>query len=86
MKIKVEQRHINAGCRHRCKECPVALAILEATGVEVAVYPISGVYFGNQVVVGIPWEVSHFIGEFDHGLPVQPFEFVLDWPPQETSQ
>lgn len=86
MIIKVEQRHIDAGFRHRCQECPIAMAIQEATGVKVSVYPISGVYFGNKVIIPIPWEAAKFIGDFDAGLDVRPFEFDLPWSPPETTE
>lgn len=86
MKIQVEQRHINAGEVSQCKRCPVALAIWEATGIEVAVYPMTGIYFGDGVIVETPREVAQFILHFDYHEKCEPFEFDLAWPPVEAKQ
>lgn len=86
MKIKVEQRHINEGKISRCQECPVALAIQEQTGVKVSVYPMTGVFFGSGVIIPLPPIAQHFIGCFDYGVDVRPFEFDLPWSPLETTE
>lgn len=86
MKIKVEQRHIDAGEVSQCRRCPVALAIWEATGIEVAVYPMTGIYFSDWVIVETPRDVADFISHFDYHEKCEPFEFDLPWPPKETTE
>lgn len=78
MKIKVTQEHIDLGERKLCSECPVALAVIEATGIACEVEPdeirFKGRYFQ------LPPAACRFISEFDCGAPVQPFEFELPIP------
>lgn len=80
MKISVTQAHINEGVPKVGAQCPIALAIKEATG--------ANAYVGNSEIFldnpeterGIPHSptISSFIDAFDDGLPVQPFEFELE--------
>lgn len=83
MKIKVEQKHINAGIRRKPCLCPVALAFKDATGLSLSVS-------GRQVRV-VPREDSNaglhqpspegvleFVRDFDSGCKVEPFEFEFE--------
>jgi hypothetical protein len=80
IRIKVTQEHINKGRRRACRQCPVALAIVEQTEfpnpwvgdthVDLVTSPESPSY-------KLPAEVQRFIDNFDNGKPVKPFAFNL---------
>lgn len=83
MKIKVEQKHINAGQRFKCHLCPVALAIQHTTDtsqdeVSVGMTTIqwSDKSKGNYETP-TPASARRFISQFDQGKPVKPFSFEL---------
>lgn len=76
MKISVTQDHIDAGLPRSPFSCPIALACQEAgldnPGVDQVFIDAVGVH------AAIPPAASCFIGDFDGGRSVQPFEFEID--------
>lgn len=82
MKIKVEWRHIHSGKRCKCEECPVALAISEATGRNARVYFSKAFIFSGGVIpdyIYFPAGVADWIYDYDRMKKVYPFEFELPW-------
>ena len=77
MRIKVEQRHIEAGKRRDVRKCPVALALNEATGLEWMVADCLSSLDGG-IHRSAPPSVIDFFSRFDEEMPVQPFEFKLN--------
>lgn len=81
-RVKVRQKHIDEGSKGNGNNCPIALAIQDATGVEMfvgsSVYYPPKVYDENIVMDNTP-EITDFINDFDSDSPVQPFEFNLPW-------
>lgn len=77
MKIKVEQHHIDRGIRHAANLCPVALAIEEELSLSCRAYSI--IEIGLKYHTITPIEVLSFMRRFDCGLPVEPFEFEIDY-------
>ncbi len=88
MRIKVEQEHIDAarnGLRpHGCCTCPVALALLEQTGVKWAVGTRTMQRLGvkeSDELIQLPVDAVGWIMRYDFGdTEVQPFEFELEDP------
>lgn len=78
MKISVTQEHIKKGKPRAHCACPVALAIKEVTP-WCPMVDSKFVEFGS-FVMDLPQEVTTFIDLFDHGHPVEPFEFELEIP------
>jgi hypothetical protein len=88
IKIEVKKRHIEAGIEGNCYECPVALAVLEQTGLEaqinygkIALYkPVDdGAVVSSHVgSVDMPSSVKSFVKKFDGDKKVKPFNFILD--------
>lgn len=82
MKIKVTQRHINEGLALRCYECPVVLAIRDASDTE-AMAGLTTLYtlekFTGRILTMCPTpdEVKNFMRSFDGRKPVQPFQFEV---------
>jgi hypothetical protein len=79
MLIKVTQEDIDIGRRNSCIFCPVARAInraLRSTALKGAIVFTSRItpkiYHKEQPV---SCRVKRFIVRFDHGLPVEPFNF-----------
>ena len=77
MKIEVTQSHIDNGHRTKCKECPIALAIIDVVGEgnEVMVYPHGARINGDLYF--LPIQASDFILDFDRDKAVHPFSFEL---------
>ena len=76
MIIKVEQKHIENGVPQCDWQCPVAQAIFEpdkfwnvSVGSEEIIL--------NETSYAAPELVKNFVLNFDSGLPVAPFEFVI---------
>lgn len=70
MRIKVTQEHIDSGIRRSCESCPIALA----TGAShVSYFDI----VLNSKMYETPVAARRFMGNFDLGRPVTPFEFEL---------
>lgn len=77
VRVKITQDHIIKGTRASCSNCPVALALRDATGIK---WFVSQSYLGtvgcyNNIEVKLPPRVSVFISSFDLGVHVEPFEF-----------
>ena len=86
--VRVTAGHIEAGRVADCRLCPVARAVKDAIGMPGAVvdaYASSIIVWPAEVDAlavrraHTPFEVREFIGRFDNGLPVAPFEFELTW-------
>lgn len=80
MRIKVTENHINRGRSNSCDECPIALAIIEATGfhtVAVSETGIAVLEVTHWMHYRLPAEGMWFIHNFDHGNRTVPFEFNL---------
>jgi hypothetical protein len=81
MLIKVTEDHIKNGRRGSACECPVALAIKEATGcqdVRVGTSRLTIKNLGDDCHdFLLPEKVFNFIWGFDHGKKVAPFEFEI---------
>jgi len=78
MTIKVTADHIKRGRRAQCFECPVALALDEATGQfwkvkSASLYNVTS----NLQIHNVPLSVTTFVRDFDDGRIVSPFEFEL---------
>lgn len=80
--IDVTAEDIRSGVPHKCFDCPVALAMLQATGSH---YHVGGSCArkwndGNSKPVRLPREAVLFIEDLDLGRPVAPFSFTIDLP------
>lgn len=82
MKISVTQEMIERGFKRDCRMCPVALAVVEAGGVNPIVGQQSIQWMPNRTAVYVrastPEPVVQFIRSFDKGEQVSPFEFELE--------
>lgn len=78
MKIKVTQKHIDNGFKNNCWRCPIALAIEEQLINKSFTVASSTIRIQGNVI-NLPYEACNFIRKFDNGLPVEPFEFELDY-------
>lgn len=81
MKIKVEQRHIDAGAPKCPTSCMVALALDEAATPDYLM--VDGrsfdIGFGDSFrTYNFPDHVAAAIDKFDDGQPVEPFEFEIE--------
>lgn len=80
MKINVTQSNIKCGIRSNARMCPVAIAILDATGKHtgrgVVVLPDKITIRGNGKFK-TPRSVKKFIYEFDNFCRARPFSFIL---------
>ena len=79
MKIKVTQDNIDAGKRCTSNFCPVALAFHDA-GFPLAVVGPQDVCLdkGDTATLRLlPAEAQNFVGHFDRGDEVEPFEFEV---------
>ena len=91
MTISVTQDHIRDGRRGGCSDCPIALALADATGIalcSVGYCSYPGVFAwtpkDNGVVSdrhSLPAAVEEFILAFDQLQPVSPFTFEFDLTP-----
>jgi len=86
--IEVTAEDIAAGVREDCFACPIASALLRATGAKrafvdggaVAVGDWEGFFPPSRMEVPITKEVSSFVHTFDVGDSVEPFSFDLELP------
>lgn len=78
MNIEVTQADIDEGDACNCRECPVALAIARAVGVEVRVEYLR--VFIKEKIIHLPEQAVDFIDDFDSERPVKPFSFDLAYP------
>ena len=79
MTIHVTQLHIDTGVPDARCECPVALAIQDATGRCLEVHSDS-VEYDLEKSVRLPERAINFIKMFDDWEPVEPFSFELEIP------
>lgn len=84
MKIIVEQSDIDTGIPRSATDCPIAKAVMR---VSVGTYEFVRVGFISIRCMDrtnvtrtytIPLKVSEFIGNFDAGRSVEPFEFDIE--------
>lgn len=82
MRIQVTQYHIDKGVPEDDRRCPVALAIQDAGLPDVRVGQNRDTIevYGNMYAGTSPYPgaVADFVRAFEHGEPVEPFEFQLD--------
>jgi len=76
--IEVKQEHLNKGKKHKCNECPVALALKDAgfSGVNVTYFSATL----NGTYVPLSKTVESYIKAFDADKPVSPFTFQVEFP------
>lgn len=83
MKISVQVKHISRGVPHAAESCPIALAVNDTlelsehcsvAGPYGHVFKTEGVLFFR-----LPRLAAEFVSHFDNGLPVEPFEFELQF-------
>ena len=80
--IRVTADHIAEGERGNPCACPVALAVRDQTGAQIAYVDMATVAItrrNHDFEAHSPPQVSHFVDAFDHGHPVEPFEFTVTW-------
>lgn len=80
MKVIVTERHIKAGKRGDCWNCPIALAICDVTGLGMDAYRV--MVLPARATVGgtryeLPAAAKTFVADFDDKEPVSPFVFEL---------
>lgn len=82
--VKVTEEHIARGIRRHPTGCPVAQAIVQATGKTCAVSGTTIVFystfFNREFDVVAPDSVASFVYAFDHEAPVLPLKFQLELP------
>lgn len=81
MKIEVTQDLIDRGVQGDCEACPIALAILLATGAREVDIGYDGVCIGGKRRVepgAVPDAAWQWMNAFDDGRSVEPFSFDLD--------
>ncbi len=80
MKITIEPRHLTAGVRHNAYQCPVALALAEATGGPCSVgysrYNV-GRNTNQWRTYRMTQRAAKFVKQFDRGLRVSPCTLEL---------
>jgi hypothetical protein len=79
VKIEVKQEHLTKGERADCQNCPVALALNEATSCYWSVDGISARNCHTDMYYSLPIEVRTKIGLFDSNVLVKPFSFEFDY-------
>ena len=76
MKVRVTARDIKRGMKGDIDNCPIALALRRHKGMEDA--EVGGLASVRRLAVGsLPLEAVKFVGDFDAGKRVKPFEFEL---------
>jgi hypothetical protein len=96
VRVEVSQGDIEAGMAGAACECPVALAIRRACGVEWARVGYDALMGCATIQIGQPSvfskfhigprAVKEFFQAFDDGKAVSPFSFDLDVPDEEVSR
>lgn len=76
MKIEVTQEDINKGEVTECRRCPIALAVIRATGNKYVLVDSDYTHVGTKFCP-TPVTAKRFIRNFDYGNDVQPFTFEL---------
>lgn len=78
MIINLTEDHIRNGKKFGSMECPVALALIDATNSSWLVsYRGFCRHIDNSNEYCLPLKVRNFIERFDRGLPVKPMRFRL---------
>lgn len=80
MLIHITQPHIDRGCRGDAENCPVKLAIHDASGL-ICTVAEDYIRFGNgpdSFQIRTPVAVAVWISRYDRRELVEPFEFELD--------
>ena len=77
MKIKITQDHITNGKRLNGESCPIALALIDAGFCNIDVR-VGRVFLGSAIIP-LPTVARAFMGQFDRGYTVIPFEFEFDY-------
>ncbi len=77
--VIVKQEHIDAGQRHSCVACPVALATMEEMSPDSMVTVARDGIFINGKRAPLPHNVKSFIAAFDAGWGhlTKPFKFSV---------
>lgn len=82
--IEVTRDRIDKGVMDHCRKCPVALAIMDATGIDdVSVNGETATFrkfSPDRTVSRLPREVQEWIEAFDGGSDMLPFSFKLEVP------
>lgn len=85
--IRAENRHIFDGKAQNCNRCPIALALLEVTGLPFKVLENRILISRNEFfdyadikTIPLPYSARYFVTDFDGGSKVYPFEFAIEWP------
>jgi hypothetical protein len=85
--VNVQQRHIDkarellAGGEIRTVYCPVALALRELFGIAVVSRYVADIGRDRLLLVILPGIAAEWILNFDNNLPVKPFFFAVEVPP-----
>ena len=84
-RITASRDHIANGVRNSASNCPLALAVREATGSKAVVVDKAGaIYVEGLACIGFDEKdeslVRLFVQAFDQGLNVAPFEFSCQIP------
>lgn len=80
MKINVTQADIENGHRADCFHCPIALAVIRATGIFSTV-DSDGIRIYDNPVKRFPHDMQRqeFIERYDHKETVEPFSFEIEF-------
>ena len=84
MKVMVAQDDIDNGTACDCYLCPVARA-LQRLGLDAEVDDTDVLMIDKHlwtIEFPLPDPAREFIAKYDTGLPVEPFEFEMEFPPE----
>jgi len=80
MRIHVKQEHINCGTKESKSRCPIALALSKQLSEDwVYVYRYTVDIGFMKETLNLPQSAQKFIGRFDKGKIVKPFNFNLKY-------
>ena len=79
-RVPVNREHIRRGKCNSILHCPIALALIEKTGMEITVWRlrIDVGRDGTTDQYALNPEITGWIDRFDNNLPVEPFTLTLD--------
>ena len=89
MIIKVTQQHIDKGYQGYSEECPIALALKEATGLNASVYEKIFLRKGKEEYLydaPTPQHVVDRIKNYDKNNTMTPFQFEIDYENQSNTE
>lgn len=78
MKISIAAKHIKRGLRKSSSQCPVALAMREATGKNWLVGALVARLVEEQPDIPLPEKAKDWIAHWDAGKKRRPFSFEMD--------